>query len=197
MNKLVVVMAFVGIGCGGGVEPVGQTEEAAKACPFLIPFCPEDCHLDNACPAKCHCPEGFTQCGDNNFCNPQQTCCVGQPFPVPTCINGDICPISRREYKTDISYLGARERSTLAADLMKFRLATYRYKPGVADGESHLGFIIDDVAPSPAVAPTGSHVDLYGYTTMAVAALQQQQAQIAQLQKEVAALRTELARKHR
>ncbi len=200
MKRLVgiLVLSFVGVGCGGAPpEQTGETEEAARVCPFLVPFCPAECKLVGGCPQRCHCPQGFIQCGDNNVCNPQQTCCVGQPFPVPTCIDGTICPISRREYKTDINYLGQRDREKLAADLLKFKLATYRYKPGVSDGESHLGFIIDDVAPSPAVAPTGSHVDLYGYTTMAVAALQQQSLEIAQMQKEIAALRAELARASR
>src|SRR5262249_5048857 len=43
-------------------------------------------------------------CG-TNVCGPSQTCCDGMPLPEPTCINGNICPISQRKYKKDISYL--------------------------------------------------------------------------------------------
>ncbi|MGH7896283.1 MAG: hypothetical protein ACREQL_16575, partial [Candidatus Binatia bacterium] len=56
-----------------------------------------------------------------------------------------------------------------------------------------LGFIIDDVGTSPAVAADGGHVDLYGYTSMAVAAIQAQQKRIEALEREVAALRRALA----
>ena len=61
-----------------------------------------------------------------------------------------------------------------------------------------LGFIIDDVGPGPSVAPNGQTVDLYGYTSMAVATLQVQAQEIAELKAELAALKAELARrKHR
>src|SRR5439155_22412171 len=61
----------------------------------------------------------------------------------------------------------------------------------------HLGFIIDAVGASPAVAADGGHVDLYGYTSMAVGAIQAQQRRIDALTREVAALRAELARLRR
>ena len=65
-----------------------------------VPFCPPECHLDGACPPKCHCAGGVRPCG-SGFCPAHQTCCVGQPFPDHGCIDGDICPISRRKYKTE------------------------------------------------------------------------------------------------
>jgi hypothetical protein len=199
MNRFIAIFALslVGVGCGG--EPPTETGEATaevKACPYLVPLCPDGCKLEGHCPKTCHCPEGWTACG-NSYCDPKQTCCVGMPFIEPTCWGGNICPISRREYKTDIDYLDAGARERLAGELLKFRLATYQYKPGVADGERHLGFIIDDVGQSPAVAPSGERVDLYGYTSMAVAALQTQAQQIARLEHEVASLRSQLARHHR
>jgi protein tyrosine phosphatase (PTP) superfamily phosphohydrolase (DUF442 family) len=72
-------------------------------------------------------------------------------------------------------------------------LATWHYRAEDDAAREHLGFIIDDNPESPAVARTGEHVDLYGYTSMAVAAIQAQQKQIAALEAEVAALRKEMA----
>jgi hypothetical protein len=72
-------------------------------------------------------------------------------------------------------------------------LATWRYNDEDPNAREHLGFIIDDQPlTSPAVRPTGDRVDLYGYTSMAVAAIQEQHRQIEALQKEVKNLREEL-----
>ena len=60
-------------------------------------------------------------------------------------------------------------------------------------GASHLGFIIDDVAPTPSVGASGERVNLYGYTSMAVAALQVQAAQLQTQKAELDALKQELA----
>ena len=79
--------------------------------------------------------------------------------------------------------------------LMKYRLATWRYKHDPS--ATHLGFIIDDVEPSPSIAPTGQTVDLYGYTSMAVAAVQLQAQQIEDLQREVRALEAQLGKRSR
>lgn len=106
--------------------------------------------------------------------------------------HGGRCPISRRAYKDDIKYLGDAELQRLYDELLKFRLATYRYKAPEASSQTHLGFIIDDVGPGPAVASDGDHVDLYGYASMAVAAVQTQARQIAQLQQEVETLKAQL-----
>jgi hypothetical protein len=80
----------------------------------------------------------------------------------------------------------------LAEDLMSMPLATYRYKTEAPGTQRHLGFIIDDVAPSPAVDSSGERVDLYGYTTMAVAALKTQANELAELKKQVNELRREV-----
>lgn len=62
------------------------------------------------------------------------------------------------------------------------KLATYKYKVG--DSSQHLGFIIEDMPNgSPAVLASRQRVDLYGYLSMAVAAIQRQQRQIDLLER--------------
>ena len=102
------------------------------------------------------------------------------------------CPISQRRYKQDISYLGDKDVARLRDKLLKLRLATYRYKTERDGGPDHLGFIIDDVGRSPAVNADGTTVDLYGYASMAVAAIQAQAREIEALRSEVAVLRRQL-----
>jgi hypothetical protein len=89
--------------------------------------------------------------------------------------------------KKDISYLSDAELQALADRTMSTRLATYTYKDG--DPATHLGFIIDDDPTSPAVLQGRGRVDLYGYASMAVATLQVQEREIAELRQEIAALR--------
>ena len=60
---------------------------------------------------------------------------------------------------------------------------------------SRLGFIIEDVEPSLSVDAPDDMVDLYGYTTMTVAALQAQARELAALRREVAGLKRDLARR--
>jgi hypothetical protein len=95
--------------------------------------------------------------------------------------------------------LSAPDVKRLHDALLKFPLASYQYNVPWASADTHLGFIIDDVEPSPSVARNGETVDLYGYTTMAVAAVQEQAREIDQLEREVASLRHELmaSRVHR
>ena len=107
--------------------------------------------------------------------------------------HGGMCPISRRAYKENIQYLSAADVRRLHDDLMSFRLATYQYK--AVPSERHLGFIIEDIEPSAAVDPGRDMADLYGYTSMAVAALQTQAREIKLLKKEVASLRRALHRR--
>ena len=133
-------------------------------------------------------------CGANT-CTKGQTCCDGMPFQKPTCVDGMQCPISQRQHKKNISYLSEMDRQRLNDELMGFRLATYRYKSESSSEREHLGFIIDDVAPSPAVLESGERVDMYGYQTMAVAALQTQATEMAKLRREVEVLKTTCAAK--
>ncbi len=99
-----------------------------------------------------------------------------------TCVG----PVSRREFKTDISYVGDEEQKELARQALQTNLAEYRYKTEPESAKRHLGFIIDDMpASSPAVAGDGTHVDLYGYSTMLLATVKEQQKQIDAMQKQI------------
>ena len=125
------------------------------------------------------------QCDPENECNALMICATEGPAP-------EDCPISRAKYKKDINYLSDKEVESLHKDVMDMRLATWQYRTESISEREHLGFIIDDQPTSPAVKSDGEHVDLYGYTSMTVAALQQQAKQIEALQAEVQALRTAL-----
>lgn len=98
--------------------------------------------------------------------------------------------ISRRAAKKDVKYLSDAELQRLHDELLRYRLATYQYTLRDAVPGPHLGFIIDDVEPSPSIAAGGDRVDLYAYTSMAVAALQTQAREIERLKQAVAALET-------
>jgi hypothetical protein len=103
--------------------------------------------------------------------------------------NGGACPVSSRRAKKDIVYLGPSERQHLADDLARFKLATYEYRDPALAGKRHLGFIIEDVPGSPAVDRDGNMVDLYGYASMLVAAVQAQGEEIAKLKAELSRLK--------
>jgi len=128
-------------------------------------------------------PEGAT-CDPASDCNELRECTTTDPT-----VHG--CPISRRRFKADVRYLDGDDIRRLRDALMRFPLATYRYRGGPP--RRHLGFVIDDIEPSPSVDASGDAVDLYGYTTMAVAALQAQEAELRTLRREVAELRRQLA----
>src|SRR5205814_1297888 len=109
--------------------------------------------------------------------------------------HGGACPISRAKYKENIEYLSSVERARLADDVQSIPLVRYLYKD--APEREHLGFIIEDIEPSPSVDSRRDQVDLYGYTSMAVAALQQQHAQIETLRREVRTLQEKLRHRQR
>jgi len=145
-------------------------------------------------------PSGMKKCTTQNagdacstaddVCDPQDTCerhlkCADKdPRQGP---GG--CPISRREFKSDIRYLQPADQESLRQELLQTRLATYRYTAAGANAPRQLGFIIDDRPESPAVDDKRDMVDLYGYLSMSVATLQVQQKQIQVLQQELAELR--------
>ena len=139
------------------------------------------------------CPPPAEKCG-KSACTKGQTCCSGVPFPEPTCIDGTMCPISQRKHKKDVSYLSESDKQGLSDQLLGIPLATYRYKSEGEEERAHLGFIIDDIAPSPAVMASGERVDMYGYATMSVAALQVQARELAELRRQVDDLKREVGK---
>jgi hypothetical protein len=187
-------------GCDGDDDPGGQPDASA---PRWFTACG-----DPVCGGYTPTP-GATVCTNQQVgqaCSPLEARCE---IPDDDC-NADLlcttsdpatnCPISQARFKHAIEYLEPEERGAAAAALLDLRLATYRYRGGRDDGRRHLGFVIDDLpAGSPAVHADGLHVDLYGYTSMAVAALQTQaehvqrmEARMAELEREVEALRQSL-----
>ena len=139
------------------------------------------------------------QCDPRDDCNRQIVCATSDPTRDP---GG--CPISRRAEKRDIIYLGPEELARIQLQVRTLKLATYRYRFQRDNAPRRLGFMIDDQPGSPAVDPERDMVDLYGYTSMAVAALQAQAQEIETLQREVTelrrgldALRKESAERHR
>src|SRR6185437_5520608 len=123
----------------GGTCPSGQVcvsktagLQSTHQC-YPKPTC--GCENKTACQCIGSCACGNEQCQDLNSGGID---CVG--------------PISRREFKTDISYVSDAERAELADEALATHLAEYRYKTEADGTQRHLGFIIDDMpAASPAV----------------------------------------------
>jgi hypothetical protein len=176
-------------GCGCATMPTGADDGTTAA--DFTGKAQVTCHND-----KCETTFKGETCG-KYVCTATQTCCGPMPLPEATCVDGasSPCPISQRKMKKDILYLSDGEKEQLSSELMAFPLATYRYKTEGNEQKPHLGFIIDDVAPSPAVLQSGERVDLYGYSTMTVAALQVQAKEIAELKKQMDDLKKECASK--
>jgi hypothetical protein len=127
------------------------------------------------------CTEEGPVCDPGDECNRVLVCTNSDPTAQP---GG--CPISRRRYKRDIHYLGATELEHYRDELLTMKLATWRYKHDPS--RERLGFIIDDHETSVAVDWPTDSVDLYGYTSLAIAALQTQAQQIERLERDIAAL---------
>jgi hypothetical protein len=132
-------------------------------------------------PAACN-GTATCDCMKSCFCNAGIDQCVAGTDYLE-CNNG---AVSRREFKKDIDYVNEEEREDLARQALAVPLARYRYKTEPESQERHLGFIIDDQpTSSPAVASDRTHVDLYGYTSMLLATVQEQQKQIDALRAQV------------
>lgn len=115
------------------------------------------------------CTNEGEKCDPVNSCNSLLSCSKTDPKQQ---VGG--CPISTRRLKREIRYLGQREQEAIHRDLMRFRLATYRYTFDPKEAKKHLGFILEDQPGSPAVDAKRNMVDLYQYTSMVVAAMQTQ-----------------------
>jgi len=133
------------------------------------------------------CTTDGAECDPQDDCNTLIRCTDEDPKAQP---GG--CPISRARFKKDIAYLDDAAVRAASDAVLRTRLATWRYTWEEGEGASHLGFIIDDQPGSAAVQADGEHVDLYGYTSLTVAALQAQHAEIEALRAEVAALRAQV-----
>ena len=46
----------VAVQLAGSGAPLTATAVGRPPCPFLVPLCPAECHLDHKCPMRCHCP---------------------------------------------------------------------------------------------------------------------------------------------
>jgi hypothetical protein len=161
------------------------------------PVCPVDGHPVDAPPCTTQvegapCTERFERCDAGFDCGAVLLCTDHDPL-------AGSCPISRRDAKSDIRYLTNADLEHLRDVLLHLKLARWRYRTEGEGDPDRLGFIIDDLstagagAASPAVTPDGLHVDLYGYASLAVAAIQAQAREIEALKREVAALRAKLA----
>lgn len=129
--------------------------------------------------ASCAC---MAQC----FCHMPDMCSQGSGVDALFCSSG---AISRRAFKAEVTYVQDEERRELARETLDIPLATYRYKSEEPGHKRHLGFIIDDQpVASRAVQEDRVHVDEYGYTSMLLATVQEQQRQIDLLTKKVEAL---------
>lgn len=157
------------------------------------------CDVPNADPA---CPAGIPRLG--SACNTADKTCryVCGPGGARLCkqgawysASGGPCPVSSRRAKKNILYLSESERQRVAEDLARFKLATYEYRDPALGDRRYLGFIIEDVPDSPAVDRDGTMVDLYGYTSMLVTAVQAQGEALAKLQTELAQVKRRLRAK--
>ena len=147
-------------------------------CPAGIP------NLGTACTVEAY------QCVYGCEPNMARTCTAGH-WVASTGPGG--CPVSSRRFKRDIEYLGATDLQRLTQQLLSLKLTTYDYKDPALAGRRHLGFIIEDGPRTFAIDTQGDRVDLYGYTSMAVAAVQVQSKELAALQAEVKALKEQVA----
>jgi hypothetical protein len=121
-------------------------------------------------------PDGYVRCPPGYWCSGA----VGNLG----CENPCDTSISRRAFKKKIHYLTDEDRQQLANQAMSTPLASYAYKNDPPSARRRLGFIIDDQPnPSFAVDDDRTHVDLYGYTSMLLATVQEQQKEIAELKK--------------
>ena len=155
--------------CGGAVKPIPgvaacTTQKAGDSCTAGA----ADCDLLNDCQQKLVCADK----------DPKQ--------------NPGGCPISRRAFKTDIRYLDTADAAKLNAELLATKLATYKYRDAGPQAPQQLGFIIDDQPESPAVDARRDMVDLYGYLSMSVAAIQTQQRQLTEQARRIEQLESAL-----
>lgn len=128
------------------------------------------------------CPVEGLQCDPGDACNRLLVCARRDPRLAG-------CPISSRRFKRDLEYLTDADREECARQVGRIRLARYRY---AGSDELRLGFVLEDDPPAAAVDRGRDMVDLYGYSSLGVAALQVQERRIEALEREVRELRAAL-----
>lgn len=133
------------------------------------------------------CEVAGESCDFMSSCNAQMICAAADPKQ-----NEGGCPISRMRFKQDIDYLDAAERADYYRQLLEIDLATYRYRER-SDRKLQLGVILEDHEQGVWIDAANDRVDLYGYTSLAVAGVQTQAAELAALRAELDQLRRELA----
>ena len=133
---------------------------------------------------------GF-ECDPRSDCNDLMRCARQDPT------DGGMCPRSKADQKWGIAYANAAELEDAYRTLLDHKLARWHYNEESPTDKEHFGFLIDDVSGAPSVAGDGEHVDLYGYTSLAVAAIQVQDQRIRQLERELADLKAEIRAQRR
>jgi hypothetical protein len=130
--------------------------------------------------------EGET-CDFMSDCNAQLICATEDP----TMQEGG-CPISRAKFKQNITYADPAALAGYYRDLLELRLATYQYRER-KDGRQSLGVILEDGEGEIWADPANDRVDLYGYSSLAIAGVQVQAAELAELRTQMEAMQRELA----
>ncbi len=152
------------------------------------PVCSVDGHRESGLPPCTSetlgdpCDTDGQTCDPIDDCNAYYVCAAADPR-----MSEFGCPVSTRRAKTGIHYLTAQERAAIARQTLQIPLATWQYRQR-PEATPHLGFIIEDITPSPAVRASEDQVDLYGYSSMILATVQVQQAEIEELRAQVADL---------
>jgi hypothetical protein len=189
-TALLVVVSVCGA-CGGAAMSANDAGIWWQTCG--APACNLDAGVPDSGLPSCSpalagaaCPTLGEECDPRTGCNVYLLCATSDP-------RDGGCPISRARFKRDIRFLSGEELRGYSRELLDLPLATFRYRAG--DERTHLGFMIDGHESLACV--DGDHVDLYGYASMAVAALKVQAEDIAALREDVAALRKELAIRRR
>lgn len=133
------------------------------------------------------CDQQGAQCDFMSECNAVLVCTTSDPKQQ----EGG-CPISRARFKESIEYLDADARAARYRDLRGLRLATYRYRDARTP-RRHLGILLEDQADAPWIDGAHDRVDLYGYTSLAIAGIQTQADELEALRAELRSLRAEVS----
>lgn len=170
LRHFLLVFLTLGTGCNGyDVAGSGQNWYFTCGDPVCTGYRPPSgvARCTSESPGQACAVEG-SRCDPMDGCNRLLVCAPSDPRLAG-------CPISSRRFKRDLHYLTEAEREACAREVRGIRLARYRYE---GSDEPRLGFILEDDPPATAVDREREMVDLYGYSSLAVAALQVQERRI-------------------